>query len=710
MNQILNPPNEYNAGLEFDYSVWNANTEITLVNVPWNSDYRDVVKFDSQAALDAYIDNRETTQTKLKTNYARTGMPIKLSIPFAAAYRFNYIRVRNPAQPITGDVARSYYYFVQDIRHLSPGATEFQVQLDVFQSFGREIEVGKSFVERGHIGIANEDNFDNFGRTYLTVPEGMDTGGEYQVIRHRWEQIWTANGASDKISILVASTVDLLAPPGTEDDANMIAAQGGTFSTLPSGSTYYLFETPNSFTTYLNSIRNFPWVSQGIISVTAIPNVARYWPGFTFQPSGTPTTAPPQAPRALAHTLSEAWRDEIKLFLPSEYRHLNKFLTFPYMVLELTTFSATPIMVKPESWNDADATIVEMANVIPPTQRIIFMPYKYNALTSGSTPNGDDDGGEFLDFHTLVQAFPTFAIVNNNASMFMAMNGNSIAFQNQSADWSQQKALSGNQMNYDQTSRNIDLMERLGVNSRNADIMQTGIANRQAADSAIFNGVAGVASGAGMGGIGGPAGAAIGGIGSMGSAIVGNINTMRQIDAANQSLAVRDSAAAYATGESAGVGRENRDSNKALSDYAARGDYANQIAGINAKVQDSRMAQPSISGQIGGDTFNLVHGQGRVSLRWKMLDRAHIASIGDYWLRYGYAVSRFTDIPSSLMVMTKFTYWKLSETYFYSATVPEAFKQAYRGMFEKGVTVWRNPDDIGRIDWSDNEPLEGIKL
>jgi hypothetical protein len=63
-----------------------------------------------------------------------------------------------------------------------------------------------------------------------------------------------------------------------------------------------------------------------------------------------------------------------------------------------------------------------------------------------------------------------------------------------------------------------------------------------------------------------------------------------------------------------------------------------------------------------------------------------------------------------LKVMSKFTYWKLTETYFQSSTMPESFKQIIRGIFEKGVTVWSNPDYIGVTDTADNTPIGGITL
>jgi hypothetical protein len=60
--------------------------------------------------------------------------------------------------------------------------------------------------------------------------------------------------------------------------------------------------------------------------------------------------------------------------------------------------------------------------------------------------------------------------------------------------------------------------------------------------------------------------------------------------------------------------------------------------------------------------------------------------------------------------MSKFTYWKMSETYISAATLPESFKQTMRGILEKGVTVWGDPSFIGNTDTADNQPLGGISF
>ena len=48
---------DYDAGLEFNYDVWTPNTTITLCNVPWSADYRDIVYFDSTTKLLSYLNS-----------------------------------------------------------------------------------------------------------------------------------------------------------------------------------------------------------------------------------------------------------------------------------------------------------------------------------------------------------------------------------------------------------------------------------------------------------------------------------------------------------------------------------------------------------------------------------------------------------------------------------------------------------------------------
>lgn len=55
-NSSMIPRDAPRYGVEHNYSVWGANTEITFHRVPWSPDYRDVVNFESQTELDLLLE------------------------------------------------------------------------------------------------------------------------------------------------------------------------------------------------------------------------------------------------------------------------------------------------------------------------------------------------------------------------------------------------------------------------------------------------------------------------------------------------------------------------------------------------------------------------------------------------------------------------------------------------------------------------------
>lgn len=719
-----------NAGMEFDYAVWTAGTVITLANVPWNSDYRDIVRFNNQGALNTYIsENAGPVVTILGLTYAVPGRPVKITIPFHAAVRFNYIRVSNPAQPIPGgDTARTFYYFINNVHYKTPQTTELEIQLDVWQTFGFDVNFGNCYIERSHFGIANEFADADQGRGYLTVPEGLDIGGEYQIAKTYAKTIGGTEHKtpSNTFDIMVLTTVSLLVDPGTVTDPNLSTAKGSRFQGLPNGAELYWFEDMDSFTDFVDAIADTPWVSQGVISITAVPNLLEWALSYTeidfkgltlrrlngqgypsqqiiFQDDGFPGD----------------WKAAILDLIPEKYRHLRKFMTYPYSVVELTTYSGTPLVLKPESMRDGHMSFRMMLHLTAPSPRVAIYPENYNAITgtevhieaaAGETVGTDPDiinnlgadGAEFLDMVMGVMNLPTFSLVTNAYIAYMAANANSIPYQRSSADWSQQKALTGAQTSFDQAGRQIGLSASQTALQNQTNQSQTELANQTTTQRALVTG-----AGQAIGGIGGGAAGAAGAVVGMATTAA---NTAISVNAASAGSALAQGANSRAQSLSAGTADYMRDSNLDLASYSARGDYENQIAGINAKVQDAQLLQPSTVGQMGGDAFNLAMYRWALHAKVKIVHSGIIRQVGDMWLRYGYAVNRFGQMPSDLKCMTKFTYWKLKETYLTSSVCPELYRQTIRGIFEKGVTVWSSPGDIGTIDIGDNEPLEGISL
>lgn len=725
----------YNAGDTFDYEVWTADTELTLCNVRWDAVYKDAWFPATTNELNEWIDANGDTTTISNAMYARIDEPISIDMPLGRAQRYNYIRVFNPAQPTTSpDSPKYYYYFIRGVRHINPETTEIVVQLDVWQTYIRLIQFGRAYIERGHAGIANEVNFRNHGRDFLTVAEGLDTGSEYMNVSIKRRKVMAKNPAGrpddEGISILAISTVDLHGDLGDRVDPKNPSAKPTGIQGMPSGAAAFIWESASEFMAFMVDFSTKPWATSGLVSITLIPSVKRYLAnGQTLGQMLGQKNAITRSysvngfnPFYSRKAMFPNWREstEIVNYIPPRYRHLKKFLTSPYCQIEMTFGTGSAIVLKPESWNADDAPILELISIMPPNQRMAIIPAGYNGR------NKIDDGdrgigtqvrndwpelqGDGLDMALFLSGFPTIPIVNNGQIQYLASNAKGIASQYSSNSWAQQRALQGNQVSFDQATAGINAGNALANNAISADQQQTAIQMELASQQALLNLFGGTAAGAGMGAFAGPAGAIAGGVGGLVSGGLGMIGSGMQADAANKSLAARTNTAGSNRDINAGLGSTMRDSNKGLADWAARGDYANQRAALDAKIQDTAMIPHGTSGQFGGESFNLANDLVDLTLKFKMLDQASISVIGEYWLRYGYPVRRSARIPNDLRVMSKFSYWKLSEVYIITGGMPESHKQTLRGILEKGVTVWTNPDDIGEIDFADNVPIPGYTL
>ncbi len=739
-NEIGDLPGVSSFGSDFSYLIWSPGTQVTLCNVPWNSDYRDIVRFDSKAELDTYIEGTAGPSIDItRMTYARPGEPIRINVPFNAAYKFNYLRVQNNMQPVTGtvnsgggvpqtynDETKVLYYFITDVRYLAPNTTELVVQLDVWQSFHDVVTFGNCYIERGHIGIANVNAFFDNGREFLTIPEGLDVGGEYAIAKTHIKVIADVTDTAREPIIMVMSTTDLTTDPGTVDDPILRSATGSGWGGVPNGCDIYLFASIGEWRDYLAFMADKPWVTQGIISVVAFPDAYENFGGdgtdhpdnTYFQVGGVNilklVAGGPAGDTVRSTTMNDVyslrddWRDDIDL---GRYARLKKFLTYPYTLVELTMYTGTPIILKPESMPGDNLDVILKFYSGFPSPRVVAMPYRYNAGSSNVVWQGPggytmDDGGEMYDMQTGIFNMPTFSVVNNGYMGYLASNSNSIAYQHSSADWSQQRAVAGG----DAANTNAFRSAGQGLRAGKRGLMAMGATSQLATDTAMYKSMQSLGNNT----FDGVSSALTGNIPGAVNSIQGQVNSVVDFGiTANQNtkqFGIDSNLASGNMRDAFNTSVANANTNHDYANFAARGDYQNAIAGINAKVQDAQMIQPTTSGQLGGDAFQLSMNKWALYAKIKTLQPAAMAMIGEYWLRYGYAVHRFGYMPSDYHCMTKFTYWKLSESYIYSSRCPEMFKQAIRGIFEKGVTVWVDPDDIGAVDMADNIPKAGIAL
>lgn len=667
---------------------WAIQSRVTLCRVAWDDSYKDVVSFESPEKRNEYFDSLKSESIVLENyTYLKPNEPINIDVPFHKAYTYNYLIVDNPKTDDPDDVTPPrFYYFIEGAAMLNPSTTALTLQLDVFQTYLWQFRLGVCFVERGHLAMAamhNRLESDKYNaaetmRIFGVASEGLDVGSEYTISRAEMFDL-----SAKKWSVIVQSNTDLAADWGTRDNPSLKTADGQMTDGLASGCNVYAIESWD-YSEFMKKVRDAPWVAKGIVSISAFPKTV-LTDGPTVSLNGIDAHFLGDTPdEGVYFTSDEPILEQLGRLTSSDFKFVDKLKCFPYAVIEIVNYQGNSLLLKPEMINDKHLTLKQMACAAPPYQKIAFFPAHYGEAVGDSgygkagyytmdyteeqysEKTHEVNYGYWIDTAIWFQDFPQMSIVNDEYVNYLASTTNRRQFSYNAAGWSQQKSLSGNQLTYDQAQ------QQLGTNQTNKDIE-----NRAAITAAELG--------------------AIGNFPNLTGVALGVAGAYNQYQASNEQFNVNQAQSnQFAT------------QNKTLADWAARGDYQNAIAGIDATVQDAALTQPSQSGQMAGDGFNLSNGMMIVQIRYKTIASQMQEIVGNYFLKYGYAIRQYLVPQKDFMCMEKYTYWKMLDTSIICSTADEGVKNAIRGIFEKGVTVWRNPSDIGRTYGADNAPIQGI--
>lgn len=699
-------------------NTWPVGTEVTLMQVPWDANYRDIVIWDDVQQRNAYLDAQALSGTGWRSkrfSYCRPNEPISVPVPYSAAYKYNYVVVQNPMQPVDGEEQPlKLCYFILSTDYVAPGTTQLTLQLDVIQTYQFGVCLGNMFVERGHMGVSNavfKNGVQNlqgqYLRKYLNVPEGLDVGDSYVMANHEWYPLTDAS-TFDIGKIIIISSADLAADPGTIDSPNLNVADGQNADGIPSGCNVYSM-TLSTFKAVLNAMKEKSWVAQCIQSVSTFParllsagtDVQLFGnSGITMQFLGETDTL--ELPLKTYATTGNIYQ-QLSNGVPDGYHNLYKAYTYPYSVIELTAYNGNSVFVKPELVYGNTLALTVIGCAVAPFARIGVFPTNYGQAFEGGQPvnynqytwhgfDGSDHtgvipSGDFLDSCLWLADFPQFSIVNSNYITYLASTAHTRAYQYESAGWQNAKSNAASDLAYTQA------MNQTALNEANR-YDQGPIGAPQIAN------YAGQAMGAIESGLnrltGQPA------VSSNEVTLAGAANYLAQRQTGNLAFnATQD------------LSRQVAGQNLDYAKYAARGDYANQIAAINATVQDAALQAPSTVGQMGGQGFMWKNGLVGFAVNYKTAGGAAMRTVCDFWARYGYKIQRFYNFGNAKMtalkIMAHFSYWKVSETYITCAKANEAEKDAIRGVLEKGVTVWGKPSEIGNIAPAVNAPLYNIE-
>lgn len=171
----VNTINTNNYRNKFDYTRWDKGTKITLVNVLWDSDYDNVVKFDSKDECNKWFNSiDESDSIILETNIPL--LPdgtIKVPIPYDTCMLYNYLYIDVPMMPnfdnpVDYENKREYkrwYFFINDVETIAANTTALNISLDVWTNFIYDTDINYMMLEQGHAPVAFSDT-----DTYLKNP------------------------------------------------------------------------------------------------------------------------------------------------------------------------------------------------------------------------------------------------------------------------------------------------------------------------------------------------------------------------------------------------------------------------------------------------------------------------------------------------------------------------------------------------------------
>lgn len=123
---------------------------------------------------------------------------------------------------------------------------------------------------------------------------------------------------------------------------------------------------------------------------------------------------------------------------------------------------------------------------------------------------------------------------------------------------------------------------------------------------------------------------------------------------------------------------------------------------FKAVSNDAKNMYPVRLCQDGGDSAPDYMRTRGVQVKVRTQSKGSIRAAGDEFVRHGYNLNQIWDVDE-LCLMKHFTYWKASDLWVYDKGESSDFAQQSIGnIFRNGVTVWSNPNEIGKVNPYDN--------
>lgn len=363
-------------------------TNIVLMNVPFESNYKDTVWFESRTAQTIYMGSRGVTGFA-DFSYQRKDNIIRIPAHIDSLYNCNYVCYENKV----GDITKRFYAFITDMKYVNDERTDITIQTDVIQTWMFKEDgtpgyvVKPSFVEREHV------NDDTIGIN--TVPEQVETG-EYICDFSTSKRRLNYGGIVVGATINLAEDVDNMFNDwlwGESSDNKFDVIDGQMYNGIYSGVKYFYFADINKLNKVLALVADCGQ-SDGIVCMFMAPsalfdttNEKEDGDQFTFNDEQIYRVMPGTDVKTLNwNELIDGENDDVVPLTPTSlagYIPRNKkLLTFPYCYLLASNNSGGANVYRYELFEDEPDFII--IGAVTPGMSIRLIPLSYGGVAENN--------------------------------------------------------------------------------------------------------------------------------------------------------------------------------------------------------------------------------------------------------------------------------------------------------------------------------------
>lgn len=723
-----------------------------------------VVYFGSAEKRDEWFDNiPDGACLRFETKYKELHRDkyIDVPVPFDIAAKYNYIAVEyelfaNDDSPIeyeNNSGVRKWFWFVREVEFLAPNTTRLYLLDDAFQTWIYSVDISGMMLERGHAPMfqvtADEYLSNPIDNAKWLLADDVNYGNDY-IGKHESDFVFN----SGEMLALVITSADPFGVWGTKENSNWKTPAKYNYNLQGVISHFAFAINANEINDFLDSLDAYYPQFLQTIKCIAFVSEKLIQKGNEFVFAGKHCWIVD----ANYKTNDLVKLDKDMFGYSSHYENIAKLYTYPYSYLLITDEQGNQTEVHIETTSGKLEIESTLSLVFPwisvnahlsgigktPRKQISFvnidsknMPIQgnwfdtlmsWNIPTFGVIQNAEtnNDYGTFYDrqqqklaadnaysnVSALASTLTTNAALTASTNSAITATSNSSNASDTAANnaYIVSKTTTDNQVTTGAATATIDAAEQ-----------QAAIAAAASVGSGVAGAIGSIATGNIAGAIGGIVGGGIGAAATMASTNVGIALTATQAgQTVNANIVYGGIAGGLNTQRSnihIAAQSDIAASQNALTTGSAANSAATQLANgardkstaysaIDNQIAQAAMNAPVEFGAWNAGQFATTRPMGLFANVVTQTDAA-ISKAGDEFLRYGYNYNQYWQFDGNWNIGKYYTYWKLSDFWVNALNVPDLYMDRLRFFLFGGVTVWRDPADIGKIEPWQNLVFEG---